>query len=190
MAKIGVLHPCFAPFAGEEPASGAPTYGTGLVLGKAVTANLSPNIAEGEMYADNMNAESAREFISGDISLETDRLDDKTAATIYGATITEEGELTDNVEDTAPYGGLGYVQRLKRGGKTYYRGRFYPKAMATIGADNSQTKGESITFVPESTSFRIMSPNNGNWRVTQTFESEDAAIEWLHTKLNIAETGA
>ena len=52
MAQFGAQYPCFAPFSGDEPAATLPTYGGKVVLGKLVSANLTINLASGELYAD------------------------------------------------------------------------------------------------------------------------------------------
>ena len=39
MAEIGMQYPVWAELAGES--NGAPVYGTGVVMGKAVSANLN-----------------------------------------------------------------------------------------------------------------------------------------------------
>ena len=191
MAGIGLKYPCFSPFSGEEPANALPTYGTGIVIGKAVSANATPNLAEGQLYADDGEAESARDFTSADVSLETDRLEDNVAVVLYGATLDEEtGELVENADDTPPWGGLAYYRVLERNGKRMFRARFYPKARASIGGESAQTRGESITFSPENTNFRIVKPNNGNWRYTYTSDNEQEVIQWINTKLNITAAGA
>ena len=190
MAGIGLKYPCFSPFNGEEPANALPTYGTGIVIGKAVSANATPNLAEGQLYADDAEAESARDFTSADVSLETDRLEDKVAVVLYGATLDEESELVENADDTPPWGGLAYYRVLERNGKRMFRARFYPKARASIGGESAQTRGESITFSPENTNFRIVKPNNGNLRYTLTSDNEQEVIQWINTKLNITAAGA
>ena len=43
---------------------------------------------------------------------------------------------------------------------------------------------------PENTNFRIVKPNNGNWRYTYTSDNEQEVIQWINTKLNITAAGA
>ncbi len=175
MAKFGAKYPCF------KPASA----GSGSVLGKLVSANLTVNLASGELYADDILAEQASEFASGTLAMETDDMTDDVAATIYGAT-ANGGLVTYKAGDTAPYGVLAYYKVLMRSGVKKYQGVSYPRAKAAVGNDNAQTKGSSITFATTSTTFTIMADStSGAWREVKTFDSEADAIAWVKSKVSI-----
>ena len=119
MAEFGANYPCFC--ADSEQA--------GVVLGKLVSANLTVNLASGEIYADDSLAEQLSEFASGSIAMETDDLEDEKASKIYGCKVSEK-LVTYNKGDTAPRGCLGYYKVLMRNGKKFYKGYFYPRAFA------------------------------------------------------------
>ena len=109
-----------------------------------MAANLTVNLANGELFADDSMAEQVSEFASGTLAMETDDMLDSVAAVVYGATAEAEGgELKYNAADTPPLGGLAYYKRLKRSGKTCFKGYYYPKVRAALGNDNAQTKGSS-----------------------------------------------
>ncbi len=196
MAKFGARHPVFAPFA-SEPEAALPTYGTGAVVGRLVAANLTVNLASGELWADDVLAEQMSEFASGTIPMETDDIVDSVAGMIYGALVAG-GEVVYNKDDTPPYGGLAYYKVLMRNGARFYKGCFYPKVRAALGNDNAQTRGSSITFTTETTTFTIFAPNTGDWRYTETFSDEASARAWCRSKLgmttayeiNVATSGA
>ena len=185
MAQFGAKYPCFAPFKGVEPADKLPAYEAKVVIGRLVAANLTVNLASGELYADDALTEQLSEFASGSIAMETDDMLDDVAATVYGATATE-GKVTYNKGDVAPYGGLAYYKTLMRDGKKYFKGCFYPKVRAALGNDNAQTRGNSITFGTTSTAFTVLAANTGDWRITETFESEAEAKAWVDTQLTTA----
>ena len=72
MASFGANYPCFCPVA-AEPENARPTYkGEPVQIGRLVKADLSVTLATGELYADNVLAESVAEFASGSIAMETD----------------------------------------------------------------------------------------------------------------------
>ena len=176
MAKFGAKYPVFLPDGEDE----------GVVLGKLVSANLTVNLASGELYADDVLAEQASEFASGSLAMETDDMTDAVAATVYGATVSD-GAVLYKSTDTAPYGALAYYKVLMRGGVKSWQGYYYPKAKAALGNDNAQTKGSSITFQTTSTTFTIMPDDDtGEWRETESFDSEAAAISWCNAKAGIA----
>lgn len=182
MAQFGAKYPCFAPFVGAEPEDALPKYGEKVVLGRLVAANLTVNLASGELYADDALTEQLSEFASGTIAMETDDMLDDVASVVYGATATEK-KVTYNKGDTAPNGGLAYYKTLMRNGVKFYKGFYYPKARAALGNDNAQTRGNSITFGTNSTTFTVMSANNGDWRITETFPTEAEAKAWVDEQL-------
>lgn len=175
MAAFGANYPCFK----QEDKD------TGVVLGRLVSANLTIQMASGELYADDELAEEVSEFASGSLAMETDDLEDEKAAEIYGCTVSE-GEVTYNKDDTAPYGALGYYKALMRKGKKYYKAFFYPRTRAALGNDNAQTRGNSVTFQTTSTTFTVFCDDNGDWRVHETFATAAEAKAWLNEKLAIS----
>lgn len=175
MAGFGANYPCFKP---EEAAAG-------VVLGKLVSANLTVNLATGELYADDALAEKLSEFSSGSIAMETDDMEDEIASVVYGCTV-KENVVTNNIGDTTPYGGLGYYKVLMRGGKKYYKAYFYPRARAALGNDNAQTRNNSVNFTTTSTTFTVLADDDGTWRETKTCDTAAAAKEWINEKCGIA----
>ena len=53
MASFGAKYIKFAPVK-SEPANGLPTYDTAVEIGNLVKAELTVNLASGEIYANNM----------------------------------------------------------------------------------------------------------------------------------------
>ena len=179
MAEFGANYPCFKPKDAEN----------GVVLGKLVSANLTVNLASGELYADDGLAEQLSEFASGSIAMETDDMTDENAGIVYGCKCSE-GLVTYNKNDTAPEGCLGYYKVLMRQKKRSFKGYFYPSVRAALGNDNAQTRGSSITFATTSTTFTVFADDTGDWRMTKTFESADEVKAWINGKCAIATEAA
>lgn len=175
MAGFGANYPCFKP---ENESAG-------VVLGKLVSANLTVNLVSGELYADDALAEQLSEFASGSIAMETDDITDDNAAKVYGCTIAD-GLVTNNVADTAPYGGLGYYKVLMRSGKKYYKAYYYPRVRAALGNDNAQTRNNSINFTTSSTTFTVFADDKGDWRQTKTCATAAEAKAWIDERCGIA----
>ncbi len=186
MAAFGAKFICFAPFAEQETENGMPTYSGGTAIGKLAAANLTVNLASGELWADDNIAEEVSEFASGAIAVELDDLSQANYALIYGATAAGEN-IKDAKADTIPFGGIGYYKTLMRKGVKYYKTFFYPKAKAVIGADNAATRAASITFQTTPITFNIYAPlyAAGQWRETEVFSDEASAVAWVKSKLNI-----
>lgn len=177
MAEFGAKYPCF-----KSNSSNA-----GVVIGKLVAANLTVNLASGELYADDTLAEQLSEFSSGSIAMETDDMTDENASEIYGATVSE-GLVTYNQGDTPPLGKFAYYKVLMRNGVRKYKGYYYPKVRAALGNDNAQTRGSSITFQTTQTTFTVFADDAGVWRQTKEFDTEAAAKTWVQTQCSIAAT--
>lgn len=173
-----------AEFGANYPVFKAEADSAGIVLGKLVTANLTVNLASGEMYADDSLAEQLSEFSSGSLAMETDDLTDDKAAKIYGCSVAD-GVVTYNAGDTAPRGSLGYYKVLMRNGVKYYKAYYYPRVRAALGNDNAQTRNNAITFQAVSTTFTIFADDDGDWRETKTFSTAEAAKGWLATKCSL-----
>ena len=90
MASFGAKNPYFAPIE-SEPEGTLPVYkGEPVKIGRLVKADLTLTMASGKLYADDELAESAEEFVSGSIAMETDDILDTVASVIYGATVKEK----------------------------------------------------------------------------------------------------
>lgn len=174
MADFGAKYPCFKPATAQE----------GVCMGKLVAANLTVNLASGELWADDGIAEELSEFSDGSIAMETDNLADNEASVVYGAK-AQNGVVTYNRGDTAPEGVLGYYKTLIIRGVRKFRAYIYPRAKAQLGNDNAQTRGSSINFRTAQTSFRIFANENGDWRKTKEFTSEPEARAYVASECSV-----
>lgn len=179
MAGFGANYPCFKP-EGKD---------AGVVLGKLIGADLTVNLASGELYADDALAEQASEFASGSIAMETDDMEDDVASVVYGCTV-KENEVVYNKDDTPPRGCLGYYKVLMRAGKKFFKGYFYPMVRAALGNDSAKTRGNNITFATNSTTFTVYADDNGDWRTTMTCDTVDEVRQWIQNKCGINSGGA
>ena len=186
MASIGLKYVAWAQMA-TEPDNAIPTYGTGIELGKAVSANLTVTNSEAELYANDMLAEYVSEFVSAELTMEVDNISLQNQATLYGASYVD-GELAVSTEDTAPYGGIGGYQVLMVHGERKYRSYFFPKAKASMPDWTGTTKGQSISFGTQPLNLRIAAPEFGKWYFIKEFDNEAAAKAWVDAKVGTTST--
>lgn len=180
MAEFGAKYPCFKP-------KGA---STGICFGKLVAANLTVNLASGELWADDALAEELSEFSNGSIAMETDNLADTDASIIYGAEV-QDGVVHYNKSDTPPEGVLGYYKTLMIRGKRRFRAYIYPRAKAQVGSDNAQTRGNSINFRTAQSSFTIFADEeSGDWRKTKEFTDEAKARAYVASECSVDGAGS
>lgn len=184
MASMGLKYMAWADIAGETTTA-VPTYNAGLVLGKAVSVNVSVSNAEGEVYADDALAEYISEFSSGELTAEVDNISLENQAKLYGATYASD-EFTLEPTDSAPHGGVGGIQVLLVSNVRKYRAWFFPKVRASMPDWDAATKGSSISFGTQPIKMKIMAPAYGPWYYVKEFTTEAAAKAYIDTKLNVA----
>ena len=141
MATIGLDKLFYSKI--TEDADGNETYGTPVSLAKAMTAELSVELAEATLYADDGAAEIVKEFQSGTLSLGVDNIGLSVAADLTGATIDNNNVLISASEDGGAPVAIGFRAKKANGKYRYfwlYRVKF------GIPSTNLTTKGDSIEF--------------------------------------------
>jgi phi13 family phage major tail protein len=183
MAKIGLKH--FV--AGLLDESGdTPEYTDGMIIGKAITANLSLEIAQAILYADDGIAETVKEFKQGTVSMDVDDLIYAAQGMLFGHTVTDT-TLIANKNDVAPYVGVGFYGKVIRGGVENYRAVILKKCKFGVPNDETKTKGENIEFTTPTIEGTVIPLDDGDWKEEQLFTTEAAAETWLDTELGIIE---
>jgi len=141
MATIGLDRLYYATITEDE--DGSETYDTPTSLAKAISAELSVELAEATLYADDGAAEVIKEFQSGTLSLGIDDIGVTAASDLTGATIDDNHVLISTSEDGGDPVAIGFRAKKANGKYRYfwlYRVKF------GIPATNLATKGDSITF--------------------------------------------
>lgn len=141
MSTIGLDKPYYATI--TEDSDGIETYGTPKVLAKAIQADLTVNLAEAILYADDGADVSVKEFQSGSLSLNVNDIGTAIAAELTGATVDSNGVLVSRTEDMPPAVAIGFRAKKPNGKYRYF---WLYRVQFGIPAANLQTKGESITF--------------------------------------------
>jgi len=141
MATIGLDKLFVAPII--EDSNGNETYGTPVQLAKAISAELSVELNEAILYADDGQAESVKEFKSGTLSLNIDDLGHANAALLLGAEVDENGVLISRGEDNPTYVAVGFRARKSNGKYRYF---WLYRVQFAVPGTSLATKGDSITF--------------------------------------------
>ena len=181
MATIGLDKLYYAPI--TEDTNGNETYGTPAVLAKAMSADISIELDEAILYADDGAAEVLKEFKNGTLSLGVDDIGTDVAESLTGATVDSNGVLVSASEDGGDPVAIGFRARKANGKYRYfwlYRVKF------GVPATNLQTKGDSISFSTPTIEGTILQRNkvdcNGKhpWKVEVTEGAsgvDDSVIE-------------
>lgn len=110
MATIGLDQLYYAKITEDE--SGIESYASPTKLAKAISADLSVEMAEATLYADDGAAEIAKEFKSGTLSLGVDDIGSQVASDLTGSTIDNSGVVIAASEDGGDPVAVGF--RAKR----------------------------------------------------------------------------
>lgn len=175
MATIGLRDLYRAPITVDE--SGKETYGTPVRMAKAISAEMSVEVAEAILYADDGADEVVKEFISGELTLNVNDLMPADLAAILGQTQDADGVVYAGEDDEPPYMAIGFRAKKANG---MYKYIWLYKVKFAIPSENYNTKGDSIEFTtPEITGQFIKRPD-GKWKAEHVaVPTEAAAASWF-----------
>lgn len=185
MATIGLDKLFYAKITEDE--LGNETYGTPVSLAKAMKADLSVELAEASLYADDGEAENVKVFKGGKLSLGIDDIGITAAQDLTGASVDDNGVLVSTDNDIAPYVAVGF-RAMKSNGK--YRYFWLYRVKFATPSTNLQTKGDSITFQTPTIEGSVLRRNKADgkgkhpWKaeVTEgmTGVTEDIITSWFN----------
>lgn len=176
MATIGLDKLYYAKI--TEGSNGEETYETPIQLAKAIKADLSVELAEAVLYADDGAAEVVKEFKSGKLSLGIDDIGAKAAEDLTGVKLDDNKVLISSSEDGGEPVAIGFRAK-KANGKYRYFWLFRVKF--GIPETNLQTKGDSITFQTPTIEGTVMRRNKldgqGNHPWKAEVNEDDTGVE-------------
>ena len=167
MATIGLDKLYYAPI--TETSSGEETYGTPVQLAKAISAELSVELNEAILYADDGQAESVKEFKSGTLSLNIDDFKPAAVAALIGAEVDENGVLISRGEDNPTYVAIGFRAKKANGKYRYF---WLYRVQFAIPGTSLATKGDSITFSTPTIEGTIFQRNKADGRSKHPWKAE------------------
>ena len=154
MATIGLDKLYYSKITEDE--NGEESYDVPQVLAKAMTADLSVELNEATLYADDGAAEVVKEFKSGTLSLGIDDIGATVASDLTGSTIDTNGVIVSASEDGGDPVAVGFRAKKSNGNYRYY---WLYRVKFGIPATNLATKGDSITFSTPTIEGTIMRRN-------------------------------
>jgi phi13 family phage major tail protein len=190
MAVIGVKYPIASKIESESNTL-APNYGTGFVIAQAIAVKIEISGGDSnQLFADDAIVESDTAFEGGKIDIGIDDLPDQIYADILGHAISTNGGttvVTANVNDIAPYVGIGFYKTRRKSGIASYRSTWLYKTQFSEPSDEAKAKGKTIEWQTPSISGNIMALTNGDWKKQATFASETDAKAWIENLANIGQ---
>jgi phi13 family phage major tail protein len=141
MATIGLDSLFYAKI--TEDQNGIETYGTPKVLAKAMTAELSVELIEAILYADDGASEVVKEFKSGALTLGIDDIGSLVAQDLTGCKIDSNNVVVSRSEDGGSPVAVGFRAKKANGKYRYF---WLYRVIFSVPATTLATKGDSITF--------------------------------------------
>ena len=161
---------------------------------KVVDEKFSPEYNSAELYANDGLAETDYSFKKGTLSLTIVDDEDKFIAELFGNTVATEGEVTSNIEDTAPEFGYGHIVPKIVNGKRSFKVEFFPRVKFTKISTDNKTRGENLEFGTTALEGTVMPLDTavnglkvGDWEKHQTFATLEEAEAYLDGLLTPAE---
>lgn len=184
---IGFSKPYVAKY---TESGGAVSYSDGQILARGVSVSISPdNNDDNTFYADNVIAETVGAvFTGGEFTLTVDGVFIATEKLIYGLPTPDSFTVTTGTtvsmykygeSATAPYVGIGYIEKWMSGGTTYYTPTILRKCRFNLPEESAETQGEEIDWQTNELSGRIMRDDttNKDWKWRAADQTTEAAAE-------------
>lgn len=181
MALIGLNNFWYSKL--TEAQDGTPTYDGAKSFGKAISCSVSITNNSAALYADDALAESDTSFQSGTVTLGVDDDREATFADILGHSITEEGEVTYNSNDTAPWVALARIVVKMVNNVRLYKALVIYKVKFSDPSEEENTKGETLEFSTPSIEGTIATLANGDWKTAKTFSTKAEALAFIQSVL-------
>ena len=190
MAYIGMRKPIFAPITNRTDGS-AIAYGTPMVIGPAVSANLTFNTSDNPDYGDDVEVDNDTGINGYSIALETNNITPEGRAKMMGwKPVTGTGSSVteyDVTDEAPPEGGLGYIRVKMFRGERKYEAFFYHCLQCQSGGENASTKQRQITWnhpTINATGKGVYIDNSGKAKYFKymEFATEPEALNWIYAK--------
>ena len=196
MSYIGMLYPVAAPIDTETSGS-AIAYGTGMVIGPAVAANLNLEVNDNPDYGDDIIIDNDNGVNGYNGTLETNNITADGRATLLGWSAISSGTPSavthyEVGDGQAPYVGWGFIRVKMFKGVKSWEAFWFHKAQFSPSAINAGTKQKSIEWNHPSLNVTGMGVYLDSTGVAKYFDwmefsSLASAKTWLFGKANYTE---
>jgi phi13 family phage major tail protein len=174
MANIGMRNLKYAILKADG------SYETPVIMGAAIGATVTLNVAEASLYGDDHMIEYASAIQNAGISLTVDDDDDTVFAELLGKTIDPQTNIvSSSINDAPPYVGFGYIVNKVKNGVQKWRAQFFQKVQFKPFIPESATKGKSLEFKTVSVDGTSVPNSLGVWEAHIDVATEAAAITAL-----------
>lgn len=190
--NIGMMYPVWAPLTAHTDGS-MPTYGTGRVIQEARNATVTKTYNNNPLYGDDRIVDEDNGLTELTISFEPTGLNDEDRKALFGeddyGTSGASGQWVSDNE--TPYGGFGYMRRMRDNGVRKWEAWFTLKIKFQEESQATSTKEGSITWNTPTLNGRaaglyVDSSEKLRYQLHDTFDTAAAAKAWLNALAHIS----
>lgn len=184
MAYVGLRKPYVAKYDRATK-----TYSNGFKYSHAVSFNINPNYAEASLYGDDMQVEYEKAFTNAGITLGTTSTPIDAAEVMFGHTVDRSlNKVIFKATDESNYVGLGIIAPEKVDGANKFVAFIILSAKFADSAESFTTKGDQLQFnTPSIEGSAVAANDDGEWKITEVFDTEAEAEAFVKNYLNIAD---
>lgn len=191
MAYIGMRSPIFAPITTPRVDGSAIEYGTPIVLGPAVSANVTFDIADNPDYGDDVVIDNDNGVNGFSMTAELNDISKEGRAACLGwKPVTGTGSTVveyDITDATPPEGGFAYIRVKMFRGVRYYEAFFVHAIKFSSGGENASTKQRQITWnhpTINGQGLGVYIDDSGEAKYIKwmEFSDFDDAMDWIYEK--------
>ena len=189
--NVGMMYPVFAPLLSHTEGS-MPSYGNGVVIHEARNCTVNKTYNDNPLYGDDRIVDDDNGLQALSASFEPTGLSDSDRILLFGEEAMKISGITAQVEsdNETPYGGFGYIRRMRDDGVKKYEAWIILKIKFTEESQATATKEGSISWGTPTLNGRaaaldIDGSGKLRFRAHATFATISAAKSWLNTVLNV-----
>ena len=191
-ASVGMMYPVFAPLVSHTDGS-MPSYGTGRVIQEARNASVNKTYANNPLYGDDRIVDDDNSLVDLGISFESTGLNNEDRQAMLGEELNANTATGGQwVSDSAtPYGGFGYVEKMRDKGVYYYevwitlKIKFQEESRQTTTREGQISWG-TPTLNGRGAAMDVDGSGKLRFQLHEKFSSMSAAKSWMNTILNVS----
>lgn len=189
-ASIGMLYPVFAPLDTHTDGS-MPVYKAGWVIQEARGASVTYEYNDNPLYGDNRIVDEDNGMTGMTIEFESTGLNDEDRRILFGEDTYQTTAQWVSDSET-PYGGFGYIRRMRDAGERKYevwitlKIKFTETRQETRTQEGNQITWGTPTITGRGASLDVDGSGKLRYQLHQTFETISAAKTWLNSMLNVS----
>ena len=189
-ASIGMLYPVFAPLDTHTDGS-MPVYKAGRVIQEARGASVTYEYNDNPLYGDNRIVDEDNGMTGMTIEFESTGLNDEDRRILFGEDTYQTTAQWVSDSET-PYGGFGYIRRMRDAGERKYevwitlKIKFTETRQETRTQEGNQITWGTPTITGRGASLDVDGSGKLRYQLHQTFETISAAKNWMNTMLNVS----